>query len=182
MLDTMSTELVQAWPWMRDLDFIVGAANDVASLNRRPLTLPRESLEGLDTDEQVRRALEALRTQGAASAEFGEEHLRTLFHILRDRARSRAGYVVEPFHGTLTLFRATDLKDRTIQFFAPYSDEERRTMGWCRHVADVDVRPVPGQHITLLSEPHVRAVAAQVTEALACARAGAAARAPEVVS
>ncbi|HEX2207709.1 MAG TPA: amino acid adenylation domain-containing protein, partial [Longimicrobium sp.] len=167
MLDTMSTELVHSWPWVRDLDFIVGAANDVASLNRRPFTLPRESLEGLETDEQVRRALDALHAQGAASAEFGEAHLRELFHTLRDRVRSRRGYVVEPFHGTLTLFRASEIKERMAAFFAPYGDEEKRTMGWCRHVRDIEVRPVPGAHITLASEPHVRVLAEQMTAALA---------------
>jgi thioesterase domain-containing protein/acyl carrier protein len=182
MLDTMSTELVHSWPWTRDLDFIVGAANDVASLNRRPLSLSKESLEGLDADEQVRRAVEALHAQGAASAEFGEAHLRGIFHTLRDRVRSRQGYVVEPFHGTLTLFRASEIKDRMARFFAPYGDEEKRTMGWCRHVGDVQVRPIPGAHITLASEPHVRVLAAQVTEALAGARARAAARAPGAAS
>jgi nonribosomal peptide synthetase DhbF len=51
MLDTMSTDLVHSWPWVRDTDFILGAANDVASLSRRPFTFERETLEGLESDE-----------------------------------------------------------------------------------------------------------------------------------
>ncbi|HEU0053887.1 MAG TPA: thioesterase domain-containing protein, partial [Longimicrobium sp.] len=170
MLDTMSTEVVQAWPWTRDLDFIVGAASDVAAVRRRPFTLRREALEGLEVDEQVRRVVEALHAQGAAPADFGEAGLRGIFEVLRDRVRSRAGYVVEPFAGTLTLFRARLVKERWIEFWAPYTDEEKRTMGWCRHAARVEVRPVPGAHVTLGSEPHVRVLAREVAEALEASR------------
>ena len=178
MLDTMSTELVQAWPWTRDLDFIIGAANDVAALSRRPFVLDRAELEALPVDEQVRRTAAALHAQGAAPAEFGEAQLREHFHTLSARVRSRAGYVARPFDGTVTLFRASLVKERMIEFFAPYGHEEKRTMGWCRHAAAVEVRPVPGAHVTLGSEPHVRRLARQVAEALADARARAASAPP----
>jgi amino acid adenylation domain-containing protein len=171
MLDTLSPELVHAWPWTRDLDFIVGAASDVAALARRPFALDRAALEGLDPDEQVRRVVEALHAQGAAPADFDAATLSEGYRTLRDRVRSRAGYVGAPFGGTLTLFRASLVKDRWIEFFAPYTDEEKRTLGWCRHTPEVEVRPVPGAHVTLGSEPHVRVLARELTEALADARA-----------
>jgi len=170
MLDTIAPSLVQAWPWTRDLDFIAGAASDVAALSRRPFALDRDALERLEVEEQLRRTAEALHAQGAAPAGFGVARLREHYETLRDRVRSRAGYVGEPFSGTLTLFRASLVKERWIEFFAPYTDEEKRTLGWCRHVAEVEVRPVPGAHVTLGSEPHVRVLARQMTEALAAAR------------
>jgi amino acid adenylation domain-containing protein len=170
MLDTMSPELVHAWPWTRELDFIIGAATDVASLSRRAFTLPRAELEGLTADEQVRRAWEALRDQGAAPADFDEAGLRRNYETLAARVRSRAGYLPEPFAARLTLFRASFVKDRYIEFFASYTDEEKRTMGWCRHTASVEVRPVPGYHVTMASEPHVAVLARQLTDGLRAAR------------
>nr|WP_276510167.1 non-ribosomal peptide synthetase [Longimicrobium terrae] len=171
MLDTLSPELVHAWPWTDDLDLIVGSASDVAALSRKPFTLRRDELEGLPVDEQVRRVAAQLREQGAAPADFEESSLRENYETLNARIRSRAGYVAEPFQGTLTLFRASFVKERWIEFFSAYSEEEKTTMGWCRHTPDVEVRPVPGAHVTLGSEPHVRVLARQATEALAQARA-----------
>jgi len=171
MLDTMSTDLARAWPWAGDMDLVLGAASDQAALARRPFVPERDGLEGLDADELVRRVAAALAEQGAAPDDFGEAQLREHLHALRDRARSRESAVVRPFSGTLTLFRASLVKDRRIEFFAGYADDERRTMGWCRHAAEVEVRPVPGAHVTLASEPHVRVLARHLAEALATARA-----------
>jgi amino acid adenylation domain-containing protein len=179
MLDTMSTEMVHAWPWTRDVDFILGAAHDVAALGRRPFAFERASLEGVEPAEAVRRVTAALRGQDAAPAGFGEADLAQMYQVLRDRVRSRAGYRVEPFDGTLTLFRASDVRDRMTEFLAPYTDEEKRTMGWCRH-ARVEVRSIPGSHVTLASEPHVRTLAREMEQALAAARPRAAAGAEAV--
>jgi thioesterase domain-containing protein len=170
MLDTMGTGLAREWPWTGDLDLILGAADDQAALVRRPLALDREALEGLDAGEQVRRVAAALAEQGAAPDDFGEAQLRERFHALRGRVRSRAGHVARPFSGTLTLFRAGLVTERRAEFFAARDDAERPTMGWCRHAAEVEVRPVPGAHATLASEPHVRVLARQLAEALAAAR------------
>jgi hypothetical protein len=51
-----------------------------------------------------------------------------------------------------------------------YGDEERRTLGWSRHLSAVEVQPVPGMHVTLGSEPHVRVLAGHVRQGLARAR------------
>jgi amino acid adenylation domain-containing protein len=171
LLDTLVPELVHAWPWSSDVDIITGAADDVAALSRRPFVLDRAALEGLDAEEQVRIVVEALHAQGAAPDDFDADALREGFLTLRARVRSRAGYAPAPFPGTLTLFRAGEVHDLMAGFLAPYTDEERRTMGWCRSAAAVEVREVPGAHVTLGSEPHVRTLAREMAAALAAARA-----------
>ncbi|MBV9110121.1 MAG: hypothetical protein JO306_11990 [Gemmatimonadetes bacterium] len=170
MLDTMSPDVVHAWPWTRESDLVLGAANDVATLARKPLALRREALEGLSLEEQVAVTTRALVEAGAAPAGFGAAELHELFLTLRDRVSARSVFRAEPFGGTLTLFRAAFVKERSIEFFEPYSGEEKRTLGWCRHSSRVEVRPVPGYHMTMAMEPHVQALAASVTGALAAAR------------
>jgi thioesterase domain-containing protein len=55
-------------------------------------------------------------------------------------------------------------------FLAGYPEEERRTLGWCRYpVGRIDVVDVPGAHVTLGSEPHVRVLAGALRQALAAA-------------
>jgi len=175
MLDTLVPELIDAWT-STELDNLLTMAQDVADITRRPLSIDRRALEGLDYDEQTRRVAEALREQGAAPPGYDAAALAAQAGELRDRIRSRLGHRPGPFSGTLTLFRAEDVHPNFAAFMASLSDEERRTLGWSRHaLGPVDVHPVPGMHVTLGSEPHVRVLAEQVRQALADARARAAA-------
>jgi thioesterase domain-containing protein/acyl carrier protein len=70
----------------------------------------------------------------------------------------------EPAHysGRLTLFRASDVPEVVgTDFSDPY-------LGWGRWVAGgIEVRPVPGDHISLLEEPQVRALGLSLRACLA---------------
>jgi thioesterase domain-containing protein len=59
-------------------------------------------------------------------------------------------YVVRPYPGRITLFRPTD---------APFAVPTPSDRGWGRLAAEVDVRVVPGQHHSMVKEPHVRELA-----------------------
>ena len=75
------------------------------------------------------------------------DDLKRIFHhhmVLTDR------YVVRPYPGRITLFRPTD---------APFAVPTPRDRGWGRWAADVDVHFVPGQHHSMVKEPHVQELA-----------------------
>ncbi|MDB4951627.1 MAG: amino acid adenylation protein, partial [Gemmatimonadetes bacterium] len=169
-MDAMSPELYRAWPWDRDTDLVMNLAGDIAARARRPFTLRAEELEGLEVDEQVRRAMAALEAEDAVPEGFDADALLEQCRLVRDRDRSFADYVPERFHGTLTLFRAEDANEQMRAFLDGYAPEERRTYAWCRHAAQVEVRPVPGEHATLGSEPHARELAREMQAALAASR------------
>jgi amino acid adenylation domain-containing protein len=172
LLDTMSPELVQRWPWNGDADLAVGLATDVAAKHRRPFSMDREALRGLPLEEAVRRAVEELHAQGAAPDGFDPAALLAACTVMRDRIRSRTGYVPGRFGGTLSLFRAETVSPQMEEFFAPYGDEERRTLGWSRHAArPVEVHRVPGSHATIGAEPNARVLARSLADSLAQARA-----------
>jgi thioesterase domain-containing protein len=171
LIDTMSTDLAQEWPWRSDADLTASMAHEVAEQMRKPFTLRAGELEGLEPGEQVRRAVEALRLQGAAPAELEPGDLARACRTVRDRNRSYAGYRPGRFAGTLTLFRATALSPHHEQFLAPLADGERQTLGWSRHSdAPVEVHEVPGTHATVAAEPHVRMLARRMRDSLAAAR------------
>jgi thioesterase domain-containing protein len=179
-MDTLSQALADDWPWMSHLDNALLLAGEVAERMRRPFTPPaREALAGLDPGEQVRRVAQALHAQGAAPPGYDAAALARQCGEVEERYRARAGWEPGPFSGTLTLFRASDVPARIAGFLAPYTDEERRTLAWCRYAAGpVRVIDVPGAHVTLGAEPHVRVLADRMRRALAEARpaAGEAAR------
>jgi thioesterase domain-containing protein len=75
------------------------------------------------------------------------DDLKRLFHhhlvLIED-------YVVRPYPGTVTLFRPSD---------APFAVRTQRDRGWGSLAACVDVHFVPGQHHSMVKEPHVQALA-----------------------
>jgi thioesterase domain-containing protein len=73
-------------------------------------------------------------------------------------------YTPAPYAGRLTLFRATDVPEIVgTDFSDPY-------LGWGRLAAGgVEVRPVPGDHMTLLHEPQVGVLARSLRDGLALA-------------
>jgi thioesterase domain-containing protein len=71
------------------------------------------------------------------------DDLKRIFHhhmMLTDR------YVVRPYPGRITLIRPTD---------APFAVPTPPDRGWGRWTAEVDVHFSPGQHHTMVKEPHV---------------------------
>ncbi len=181
LLDTMAPDIVQLWPQDTDAQLAIALAGDTASRLKRGFRMDQEPLEGLAPDEIVRRVIAEIQAQGAAPADFDEATLSEQCKIIRDRGVCLEGYVPGRFSCAVTLYRATADREPWDAFFASYPEPEQDTMGWCRH-ARVDVFPVPGNHVTLGSEPHVRVLAQHMRDSLAAARERSAAAGEHMVS
>jgi thioesterase domain-containing protein len=75
------------------------------------------------------------------------DDVKRVFHhhmVLTDR------YVLLPYPGRITLVRPSD---------APFAVPAPPDRGWGRWAADVDVHFVPGQHYSMVKEPHVQELA-----------------------
>ncbi|HST60359.1 MAG TPA: thioesterase domain-containing protein, partial [Longimicrobium sp.] len=155
-----------------DLASVLSVGRHVATRARRTLSVTREALEGLAWDEQVRRVVDDLQGQGPALPGLDYESFGEDCRAMRDRATSSSAYVPGTLSSTVTLFRARDFPDGLGQSLA--DEEERRTLGWARHSSvPVELRWVPGNHITMTTEPHVRTLAELMRESLGSARLGA---------
>ena len=79
--------------------------------------------------------------------------------MLEAEYQALTSYTPQVYPGRLTLFRA-----RSGPLFRCY----RADMGWAGLATDgVDVRVVPGSHVTMLMEPHVQVVAEELRTRLA---------------
>jgi thioesterase domain-containing protein len=75
------------------------------------------------------------------------DDLKRIFHhhmVLTDR------YVVRPYPGRITLIRPSDV---------PFAVSTAHDRGWRKLAADVEVHFVPGQHHSMVQEPHVQDLA-----------------------
>jgi len=80
-----------------------------------------------------------------------------IFHLFTSNMHAVLNYRPEPYEGKITLFQASEgiVKPR----FAPARE-------WPRLCDDVEVHAVPGNHLTLIQEPHVDALARGLAECL----------------
>jgi amino acid adenylation domain-containing protein len=118
------------------------------------LELSLEQLSRLGPDEQLPYLWQHAMTLGLIESSIPMsvvhqvlDDLKQVFHhhmVLTDR------YVVRRYPGTITLFRPTD---------APVAAAVRHDRGWGSLAASVDVHFVPGQHHSMVQEPHVQELA-----------------------
>ncbi len=86
---------------------------------------------------------------------------------IRDQvvAQARANYLPRPYLGKVILFRALE-RDK----FDPYYTDPQ--LGWGElPIGELAVHHVPGAHLTMLREPHVRVLAERLTDCLDKAQA-----------
>jgi len=101
----------------------------------------------LETDSSVERVLERAKARGLLPSDIGLAEVRCLLEVLRSNLRALRRYLPASYPGRVTLFRAA-------LGTAPRPDA---TYGW-RSLATggVEVHEVPGDHYSIVREPHVR--------------------------
>jgi len=132
----------------------------LAILETRPFTLgwPRRLMHRIKRFPWRRRS-------------HGLELIRRLKSVLRDRIAEvegpplppwelidqlQARYKAKPYSGRITLFVSDEEMDFT----------KWLRKGWARKAAELEVIVVPGNHLTMVNEPHVRVLAAELKERL----------------
>jgi len=180
LLDSVSPLLSQRRPRPCDVGIVLGAGAHAATRARRTLSLTPAELEGLEWRDRIVRVVDHLQAQGPVLPGLDYERFDEECRAMRDRITSSSAYVPRTLRGALTLFRASDFTEGLDR---PLTDEEeRRTLGWSRlSSSPVELRWVPGNHITITTEPHVRVLAELMRESLESARLGAGREAPSRV-
>ncbi len=102
--------------------------------------------------------VERLRFEGRIWPDLDPERVRDLFSIFRANVRKLQGYQPRTFGGALLYFRSADSLD------GAGGDLTRGWRAWARGI--VEVQLVPGDHYSMLREPHVRPLAGHLSALL----------------
>src|SRR5205823_3737517 len=118
-----------------------------------------EELAGLPPDEQLPYLWEHVRRLGLvtedAAPELVRQTLGDLKRLFHHHVRLAGEYALRPYPGRVTLFRPSD---------APPTPPEDR--GWGRVATGVDDRFVPGQHHSMVKDPHAGVLAGALRNCL----------------
>jgi thioesterase domain-containing protein len=124
------------------------------------LGLSYETLRALPPEDQALRFLSALKSTPFAAGAAGPEPLRRLLHVFKTNVRAFRRYQPEPYPGRITLFRPAAAAGGPEDGAAAAADP---TLGWGALTPEpVEIETVPGDHISALAEPHVRALAGRL--------------------
>jgi thioesterase domain-containing protein len=112
------------------------------------LGLTLEDLTGRAAEEQIRLFVERLQGAGVMHGEDSLGQIRRLLRVYRTNVHAYRSYRPRLYDGRITVLRAAAGE-------APYDD-----LGWSAFTPfPVELRAVPGDHVTILAEPNVRVLA-----------------------
>ncbi|NLH08316.1 MAG: amino acid adenylation domain-containing protein [Chloroflexi bacterium] len=124
-----------------------------------PVTV--DELRAMGEEQQLEHVWKTAREIGFVYPDVSLEQFAHFVRTMRTHNDAWRKYTPKPYAGHITLFRAMEESDHS----APQPD-----MGWGEIAKEgVSVYDVPGNHLTMLHEPHVEAVARQLKACLEAA-------------
>jgi thioesterase domain-containing protein len=130
-----------------------------AGISPQALTVGAAVNESL-AEEPLASALEAAQGSGSLPADMSRAQLSRLLAVFKTNMRAMWNYSPPPMRGSaerITLLRAASPPREE---FRRHPAAQDRALGWAALCArSVDVRAVPGDHYSILSQPNVRALA-----------------------
>ncbi len=127
-----------------------------------PLDISRDELVRLGEEEQIRLVIGKLAAQVPG---MGQGVLRHQYESYVD-ARVAERYTPEEYAGRVLLMRAQEPHPLTTTLDPRYLRTDE-TLGWDAFCADLEVVPIPGDHLSMIDPPHVEVVAAALADRLA---------------
>jgi amino acid adenylation domain-containing protein len=164
LLDSNALQLGSRAPPRSDLVLLALLLQEELGIAAEP------ELEQLPPGQQLERALELARERGLLSESFTLEQARRILNVNRATERAVTNFVPRRYRGDVTLIRSAsplasspsdgEIGDRSLAAPEDY--------GWNRFVEGaVRVLETPGNHQTMIREPHCRELARLIKECLA---------------
>ncbi|MEE8587419.1 MAG: alpha/beta fold hydrolase, partial [Acidobacteriota bacterium] len=140
--------------------------------------LPWDRLASLQGEEKMSLVLEQAREAGAVPSDLGLAHFCRLFEIFKAHVQAHQGYRPRPIPVRAMLFRAKEsiqggprrrrpaVLSKAVRWLGKQFSDPKAD--WSRLAAKgVEVYEMPGNHFTMLRQPHVKSLAERLNACLA---------------
>jgi len=139
-------ETALLWSFVRDLGL----------QHTRQRNLPHD-LFAAQPDVQPQRLFEMAKTAGMLPAGTQLAQVLNLLQVFKMNVRAMCDYVPQEYTGTVKLFKANEEAAR---------DASDPALGWGDAARELEIHTIPGTHYTIMREPHVKMLAAQLRDCL----------------
>jgi len=121
------------------------------------LGLSSDALSSLEPEQRILYVLEEAKKQSLMPAAIGDEHILRLWRMFETNFLAMRNYIPGIYQGHLALFKAMDTSSNGFHDHAN---------GWTAFAAGVNTQELPGDHYSIMRDPHVRSLAQRLTEYL----------------
>ncbi|MEH2172557.1 amino acid adenylation domain-containing protein [Nostoc sp.] len=145
------------WDHARWLIELIKAVEVSLSTN---IDISYDTLQSLPVEEQLKHVLQHLKMVNMLPPNAEITQMKNMVQALKANSLSLINYVPEQIYpGRITLLRARETPpERLASKFSEISQDS--TWGWSEYSGEpVDIHFVPGNHITMMAEPHVQFLA-----------------------
>ena len=127
--------------------------------NDNSLSLDLDRIQQLGRlDEQLSSVIEQARYANRLLPDIGLAQARRVLQVFKSHSQAINSYRLQPYPGRVTLFLASE---------GEVARSQDPTLGWGELAAQgVDIHWVPGDHKTMIREPHVQVLAQQLQTCL----------------
>ncbi|MEN2470509.1 amino acid adenylation domain-containing protein [Burkholderia sp. GS2Y] len=156
------------WQDWDDTEWLVAIAHEIGTFLGTDLQVTRDDLVALDPDGQAGLILDRIGARGSWFADAGPDRLRAYLRVYQANFKSHYAPQASPLPVPIALFRSTE-RDPGDYDPSPEIAQLRLdpAWGWSRFSAlPVEVTDVPGDHLTMLLDPHAGVLAAHVNQFL----------------
>lgn len=156
LIDTSVPAHVRALGEPDELSLMVLFAQDMG-LSWQELEVSLEEMMKLDPQDQLVWLFELAIAAGVVPPDIERSQIERLYHVFKTNVRAMLAYEPQPFAGRVTLFKAEEP--------LPGSGPEN---SWDEFALDgVEVYSAPGNHFSMIREPHVRTLARSLADCIA---------------
>ena len=139
---------------------LVSFAQDLG-LSSEQVSVLREQLIHADPAERLAYLLERAQELGALPDDTRLGALQQLFTIFKNNVQALQSYVPKPYSGRTFLFTAEE---------SSTGNHRGAKIGWDDLVENLEIHSLPGNHYTMVSEPHVGVLAQRLRSVVASGR------------
>ncbi|MBP5971596.1 amino acid adenylation domain-containing protein [Brasilonema sp. CT11] len=157
------------WDHARWLIELIKAVEVSLSTN---MDISYDTLRSLPVEEQLKYVLQNLKMVNLLPPHAEIMQLKNMVQALKANSLSLINYVPQQIYpGRITLLRASETPpERSASKFSEISQDS--TCGWSEYSCEpVDIHFVPGNHITMMAEPHVQVLAERLKACIQKAQA-----------
>ncbi|MEH2165185.1 MAG: amino acid adenylation domain-containing protein [Nostoc sp.] len=150
-----------------DAAYLTDFANYIGYMCSKNLEVSQETLASLTAVEQLHYLKERLRRVNLLPKEAGITSVRGLVQVYKESLKAYRVYLPSGVQQTpITLFRASE-----VDVFESDTEEltqrlKEPALGWRKFSSTIDIHVVPGNHMTMMLQPHVQVLGAQLLSCL----------------
>ncbi|MDZ8262759.1 thioesterase domain-containing protein [Nostoc sp. ChiQUE01b] len=164
IMDTSALILGRISKVLNNAEMLVMRAKAIEYFFGKKLSVSYEELQQQEPEEQLNYFVEKLKKVNVTIPDLEPQIIRRKLQLMKAHHQALMSYVPQVYLGKITFFRASDLVN---DFGVSSQDFLDRTLGWGELTTEpIEIHEVPGNHVTIMNEPHVRILANKLTSCL----------------